>query len=428
GPLVKWDGLPVLLSRLIFDEKRVADREDTVQSEAIGHNGITDIATQLHASATSFPSVKRPSSWMAMSLILLYLVAIGPLDYFIVHRLLKRPRLSWVTFPLMVIAGCATGIWLADSANGQEVQLNQTSVVDVDAGGTNAFRIRSWTSVYSPEARRAELSAVPSNELIKGFETDRPTAAPLLWTGIAENVFGGMLRSGGASLGSVAYEVSDNTVKGLPIPVWSTGNLQADWKGTANGNGASAFDVRLTTTSAGKLKGSVKHNLPFPIKNWIVAHGLVAYYPRDTSNDNVPELRAGQSWSPQSPRVRSRDLESYLTGVRIVHVERKMGEGGDDTKQSKQEYDALELDAGYCLRILSLHEAAGGTRYTGLTNHLLQDMDFSQAIDLNTAVLIGEIDVPAGTVSLDGTELKATRSRTFVRIMLPVERSERSRR
>jgi hypothetical protein len=430
GPMVKWDGLPVLVNRLVFDEKRTRDTEEAIQSDAIGHNGITDFATQLHASTTNFPTVKRPSSWVAMSFILLYLFAIGPVDYFLVHRVLKRPRLTWITFPLMVIAGCAFGIWMAGASNGTDIKLTQTSVVDIDASVTNAYRLRSWSSVYSPEARRAELTAVPSAELIEGLGGTAPKAAPLLWTGVAENVFGGMLRSGGASLGTVSYDVKNNLVQGLPIPVWSTGNLQIDWRGETKMDSANSeplVEARLTTTSAGKLRGSVKHNLPFPIKNWIVAHGLLAYYPRDTTEQD-PEIPPGKAWSPQDPRFRSRDLESYLTGVRIVHVERKMGEGGDDTKQSKQEYDALELDAEYCLRILSLHEAAGGTRYTGLTNNLLQDMDFSRAIDLNTAVLFGEIDVPVGTLSLDGTKLTPTRSRTFVRIMLPVERSERSRR
>ena len=71
--------------------------------------------------------------------------------------------------------------------------------------------------------------------------------------------------------------------------------------------------------------------------------------------------------------------------------------------------------------MLSLHEAAGGRAYTGLTNSLLSDMDCTYLTKLDRAVLIGQIDLPVSDLSLDGEPLEATSVRTFVRVLLPVK-------
>ncbi len=415
GPLSKWAALPVMMNRLAFDEKR-ARKESGASSSAIGHTGVTDLATQLHSSQADFPEIKRPTSWIAMLLILAYLIAIGPLDYFIVHRLLKKPRLTWFTFPCLVACGCAAGIFLAKSVNGNELRLNQTAIVDIDAGSSNSCRLHSWFTVYSPDSRRAEVRTAPSADLSKAVGAERFDPSLLMWNGIPENVFGGMLRASGASLGNIQYDVQPNTVTGLPIETWSTSSLHSHWRADAKPE----IQSNLSTTSVGLLKGSLTHNLPFPIKNWIVAHGLRVYQPRNPGTE-VPTIRPKQTWSPQAPTVRGRDLEGYLTGLQTIQVKVRLGEGGSNIRQKKTVYDSLELDPGYAIRMLSLHEAAGGKSYTGLTNTVLSELDFSRLIHLNRAVLIGEIDMPAGSFMMDGTEVTPTRSRTFVRIVLPVE-------
>lgn len=419
GPLTKWKALPVMMNRLVFDQRR-SRKESDAGGSSIGHNGVTDLATQLHASQASFPEISRPSSWIAMGLILFYLLVIGPLDYFIVHRLLKRPRLTWVTFPTMVILGCIAGVSLARQANGDVLRLNQTSIVDIDAGDSQACRLQSWISVYSPDSRRAAVTAAPASNLAQALGAQTVEPSLLMWNGIPENVFGGMLRSGGASLGNVKYEIRPDAIAGLPIPIWSTRSVRTNWRTSAEPQVKS----RLATTTVGLLRGSLTHTLPFPIKNWIVAHGLRVYQPRGTGPNDI---RAGQPWSPQSPKVQRRDLESFLTGVQTIQVKQKLGEGGSDLIQKRAVYDSLELDASYAIRMLSLHEAAGGKSYTGLTNTLLSELDFSRLIRLNRAVLIGEIETPASTISLDGTKVDPTRSRTFVRIVLPVEQQTGSR-
>ena len=44
-----------------------------------------------------------------------YLCFLGPLDYLVIHRWLRRPRLAWITFPIIVaafsIVALAVGNW-----------------------------------------------------------------------------------------------------------------------------------------------------------------------------------------------------------------------------------------------------------------------------------------------------------------------------
>ena len=58
-----------------------------------------------------------------MSLVLLSLIAaIGPLDYLLINRLLGKPLLGWLTFPLMAIGlSAAVGLLFqcgSESASG----------------------------------------------------------------------------------------------------------------------------------------------------------------------------------------------------------------------------------------------------------------------------------------------------------------------
>src|SRR5262249_59291604 len=43
-----------------------------------------------------------PFGWVAF-FILLYVVLIGPLDYFILKKVFKRLEFTWITFPLVVL-------------------------------------------------------------------------------------------------------------------------------------------------------------------------------------------------------------------------------------------------------------------------------------------------------------------------------------
>ena len=429
GPVSKWTSLPFLMRKLLFGQRRGVSGRN--QSSRMVHTGISDLSTQLNASLENFPEIKRPTSWIVMGLMVLYLLVIGPLDYFLAHKILKRPRLTWVTFPLWVAAGCWIGLTFAENTNGDEVRLNQIAIADIDATGSQAYRLRSWSSVYTPRARRAAMKSQPQETFLGAVGAKGVDPTLLKWTSVPENTFGGLLRSTGFGLGSTDYRVDQNATTGVPFGQWSTRSVQSDW--LANATPPVETDL---TTSGDLLRGTVRHDFPFALRNWIIAHGYRAYHPNPMAGEAARIIAPGdvlnltgtteifQDKTAEArtvDKVLQRDLQGFLTRMRVVGVKLKPGEGGQSTRNEIEPYDALNRDPSYVVQMLSLHRSAGGTNYTGLTNTLLSEVDLTEVVRLNQAVLIAEVEPPAAHLSLDDEPLKPTTTRTFVRIMLPVK-------
>jgi hypothetical protein len=105
-PMDKWLSLPQFLDILLFGRDEGA-AERAQRGSRISSIGISDLSTQLAAAtdAACHPS-SAWSTWDAMLLIVVLLALIGPLDWFLVVRTLKSPRLTWATFPLIIGSAC----------------------------------------------------------------------------------------------------------------------------------------------------------------------------------------------------------------------------------------------------------------------------------------------------------------------------------
>jgi hypothetical protein len=89
--------------------------------------------------------------------------------------------------------------------------------------------------------------------------------------------------------------------------------------------------------------------------------------------------------------------------------------------ESRAEYDPFSDDPDRLARMITFHDAAGGSGYTALRNDPLARWDLSRLLELNRAVLFGRIDLPAVIYRVDGQEISPRQRTTFVRIVLPVE-------
>ena len=150
APLAQWPARPRLIARLL--QTRSEEEDSAIGSEGLGqvtHLGYDDIAGQLRSALDQYSHVTLVRfSWIA-GILVLYILLLGPLDFFGLHRL-GRPHWTWVTFPLTVIAFCLLAIWLSQRWKGNRVEVNQMDVVDVDlAQGT--VRGTTWANVYSPQ-------------------------------------------------------------------------------------------------------------------------------------------------------------------------------------------------------------------------------------------------------------------------------------
>ncbi len=428
-PLSMWKPLPFLCRGMIVDRKLDDDGKNAlVAGGQLSHSGVTEMATQLHALMDHFPEVYRFSSWMVMGLLLAYLIAIGPIDYLLVHKLMKRPKLTWITFPSMVVAGAAAAVWGASRSNGTELLVNQFDVVDIDQQ-SQTVRTTSWMSPYSPENRRYDLMVKPLNSTWKGrsgqdgTQTENSQAKPLVsWSGMAETTFGGMYRKGGFEPGRTSYSYFDSAqgLKGFPISIWSSRVIVSRW----TTHQEPLVESSLQSVGLNQLQGSMTHHLPVPIEQWIMAYGNRVFRPRASGNGFESfQIHPNRVWDPNGAGVHQRELRGFLTRTVKRKIVRSVG-AGEDILTERAQYNSLNLDPVDFMRMLTFHDAAGGRKYTGLMNQSLRQLDFSSFLHLDRAVLFGKINVASAELQLDGTSVKPTNHVAFVRFLLPVERKE----
>lgn len=139
GPFGTWDGRHDFVASLL----PIALWRQRGQTAAVQYSPRSDIASVLkNDHLERFEGVKTISfQWIAFA-IFVYILLIGPADYFIVRKVLKRPELTWVTFTVsaFLISGLA---WFAVAQlKGREYRFKQVEFVDVhqEQGGGEGIR------------------------------------------------------------------------------------------------------------------------------------------------------------------------------------------------------------------------------------------------------------------------------------------------
>ena len=428
-PLSQWEGVASLGRRLLDDVTSSEDLGDAKSSKQaqLSSTGVTDLATQLHAIQDNFEGVTRVSPWFVMGLLVLLLIVIGPLDYVLVHRLLQRPRATWITFPLWIALAAVLASQAATRWNGTALRANQFHLVNVDAS-TGTYRSRLWTNLYSPVT--TSLSCVNAPPIMTAASLDEANTSQhhIGWSGIPEAAFGGMYREAGIEVGRSNYTQTNDLLYELPLVQWSSKPLLAEGTGSRK----NLIESDLTSTSTGRLTGTLTHRFNGDLEDWFLVYGNRVYRHCKTRDDaNTLPLASGRLWRVEQPSVFQRELRPFLTG-QITVATRKDNSVYQDVSHRQTPYDPLSLDAGSLARMLTFHDEAGGTKYTGLTNRLLEDEDLSHLIKLGRAILFGRLNGSASDLSIQpssgsGTtqqsrleKVKPARDTTFVRLVFPV--------
>ncbi|MGC1276350.1 MAG: hypothetical protein WBC44_21825 [Planctomycetaceae bacterium] len=415
-PFSGWTGLPDLIR-----EGVVGDEVVKGQSRRIASPGMTDLATQLLRAEQSFPGLQRRSVGSALVLLVLIAAIVGPLDYVIVHHLLRRPALTWITLPLIVLA---TAWWLHRSAvasNGTASRFNELHVLDVDAT-TGTLRGRTTVTLYAADSTRVDLAVTPDGSSDWG-DGDGPAVPHLGWLAPPETTLGGRYREASGGLFQPEYRFlpagEAAAASDVPMLIWGSRQFEATWQ---RSDASKLVEADLQTTVGGSIDGTIIHQLPGPLLNYLVAYG-----------DRVFLAQPGAEWYPGEPIrpassvFQRRDLDAFLTRKTTTQVERKPGEGGEDFVVSESVYDRASTDLADVMTMLTFHAAAGGRGYTGLTNTVLAADDLSSRLHYGRAIVLGQLESSAGEVAIaveNGKAFEPARRTTFVRLVLPVTRPE----
>lgn len=420
SPLVNWDGLENLCPKLAQrrNQSAAASQKNAELGKRISQTGISELETQMFHSQQNFLQVQRSSHWWVMGLILIYLLIIGPLDYLVVHRLLKKPHITWFTFPTMVLLAAGWGIMAARQNNGDRLHSTQLNLVDYDST-TGQLRGRFYLNLYSPETRRYKVNVSTQMPIATTSADSFPTH--LCWNGLPESTFAGMYRSAEGTITSPAYQFAadSSAIENLPILKWGTKSLRGDW----SQQHPELLASQLTGNDLGQLSGSLTHHFSGPLKEWVLAYGNRIYLPIVNPQQlEASDIPANQPWQINRPDVDSRNIKGYLTGSVSRRISAQGANAGNVVTE-QTEYNAFSKNAYEILKILTYHESAGGFGYTGLSNIAAEQLDLTEQLRLGRAVLFARLRTPLSQVQLDDEALPRNHQDTYLRVVIPVKRS-----
>ena len=416
SPMSEWKGLSSFCSRLTISDGRPDASEKGINKGAqLSSTGITDLATQLHAVQENFEQIHRASPWFVMGCLLSLLVVVGPIDYLIVHRILKRPHLTWVTFPLFAAVGTLLASSFATASNQTSYRANQLNIVNVDVAQSLA-RERNFVNLYSPTTSQTSINIQPLS-LIPGSSV-KPTAR-VIWQGVPETTFGGMLRKTGLENGAQYQQQPDGELTQVPLLQWSSKELIGESVQSVEG----LVDCNLKASPTGSLSGTVLHRFSSPIEDWMIVYQNRVYRHLKARDDSQSlPLPPKQVWRVEQPGVFQRELRPFLTGILTMATDR-FGSRTSDVVRQKSNYDPMSRDPLELVRILTFHSELGGEKYTGLTNQLLNNEDCSHLLKLGRAILFGRLSQSLASIERDHQRLEPDRQTSFVRLIIPVEKS-----
>jgi len=396
-PLSDWSGRGQLLDKLLRRSRRpVTESEDGTLGQ-VTTLGFSDLSGQLRGALDQFEDVPLVPFWFVALLILAYILCIGPLDYYVVRRVLRRPEATWVTFTLTVVAFSVGAYVLAERLKGTELRMNQVDLVDFDAEG-GLVRGTSWQTIYSPDSAMYDLSLTPPPTTAGS----QPPATALSWSGLPGSGFGGMRPAAGSlPLFTTAYDFSRQLDRmiGVPIAVWSTKAFVGRWWADAPG------PIEADLSDHGKLVGTVTSHLDAPLDDCLLIYENWAYPLRQFKPGDRVNVDA---------QIDPQTIETYLRRVRV--------QGDRDVAPP---YDRASFDIPRIIEIMSCHELAGGESYTFLAGAYQPFVDLSGAVRNGRAVLIGR-QAHGATELVNGKQSLAAapgQRWTFYRFVFPVSES-----
>lgn len=403
-----WQDRQRLWGRLIapYLDRGVTEAFDEKQVGASSYLGYGDLIGQLRATLDIFPEVRVISFGQVAAMLVAVLLLIGPIDYLISVKWLRRPDFSWYFAggTLLLISLGLT--WLLAVIRPTEVHVNAAQVIDVDAA-TGQAQGRLWSHVFSGSARELDITVtVPTAQVPVRVD----------WQGLPGRGLGGLQSQLGTDRGmptyTIAAEASGQThLRGVGVPAAGTKGLVANWTQpvelTANSN---LREIPGVDQLEGELANPLSVDLLDPVlfyHNW--------YYSLNS------RIAAGQSVVISFDTI-PKDISRRLNGRHTV-----------DGNESTVKWDPS--DRGSIDRLLELmmfYKSASGQSYTTLAHRFQPQMDYSNLLQTDRAILLGRLEQPWGQVAVShhdesnaaqDLEVKQDLDRVWCRIAIPVQQN-----
>lgn len=403
-PFSDWADRPRLIEKLVYgDVEQNQDR--SAGSGATGqlvHLGYDDLSGQLRTAAEQFSGVGLvPFSWVA-GLIFVYILLIGPADFFFLRDVLRRMSWTWVTFPVIAIVFCSLAVMLHCGFKSSEIKVNQIDLVDIDLE-SSIVRGTTWAHLYSPQSATYDL------QLRSAWldTTSEATGCLLSWHGLPGTGLGG-LAAKSTTLFPEPYTVirsaANSHIEQTPIEIDGTKALIARWWNAVQLE--STADLHLD--NGGLLRGDVMNPLPVELHDCVLLYENWAY--KLERKGNVLQPGDATPIHLEKPL----NFNWRLTRRRVVEI-----------KDITTPWEQRDLDVPRVLEMMMFHGVAGGDKYTQLHHRYQSYVDLSGHLANGRAVLLGRAQQPASEIELNGQAAAANYDQrwTFFRVVFPVDAS-----
>ncbi len=338
----------------------------------------------------------------AVAIVIGLLVVIGPIDYFLSVKALKRPHMSWYFAGAMLTLASVALIALRSSLRPDEVRVNSVQLVDLDFASKQATG-HLWSHVYSGQARQVELK-LNSKEATADASID--------WQGLPGRGLGGLMSQLNNDLGMPGYVVDQSdtqqsVIEGVGIPTSGTKCVAGVWHQALELQG----DVALKEIPGiDQLEGNIVNPLKVDLKDCMLLYHHW-YYAMPS------RIAPGQSIRVSFDTI-PKDLPRRLNGRRVVQGSEQI------TPWNPADRDSVPR----LLEMMMFYKSATGPTYTTLLHRYQPQLDFSNLLMLNRAILVGRVDEPFVALDVSGDENTppATQdmNQTWVRIVFPVEQNQ----
>jgi hypothetical protein len=404
-PLKEWPGRKAFLQAVL--RPYVGTRRESKAAQSLVARGYNDLSGALRQRlGRSFAGVAPITFSVVTILAVAYLLVLGPVDYLLVHRWLRRPWMAWVTFPLIVLV-FGLGSWAVATwrQSGGGARVNGLELVDIDTL-TGQARGTFWAALYSPRAEQLDVAL----DVRWPDGSRRPDAEVLLsWWGLPGVGVGGM-QAGAMEVGIIEagyeYGADLGSLIGVPVLTSSTKSLLARWRSPA----PAAIEAQLFDRD-GLVEGFIENRSGGPLRNLRLLYNGWAYRLGDL--DAGARIEVGDAISPR--RVKTVVTQDALGAP-------PSGEAGGDS------FVAQRAAAEQVVRLMMFYEAAGGMDFAQLANEYQAYCDLSRLLELGRAILVA--DAPTGGSRLvaagNGSAIDGDEGRTAAvyRFVLAVARGE----
>lgn len=397
--LAAWAGRPRLINNLLQRWQSPVEDGTRQGRQAVQHLGFEDLSGQMRAALEQFPGITVVNVATVAVLTLAYLLLIGPADFFLFRRTGLPAYGAWITFPLTVVGFCLAAWYMATSAHGNALRINEAEVVDIDTT-QQVVRAHTWNHLYSPRAAQYDVALAVDGGSIG---VDAAPLGWLSWQGLPGSGLGGLASQQVSLIESPAYTVDppdqDPAIHRLPVPVASSKALASRWWGKSDATPVS----ELTVNEFGLPRGELRNPFQFDLDECLLAYDEWLF--------RLQKIPAGRSVSLED--FPSLNLEARLTQRTVV-----------DAKDITTPWDQASVDVPRIMQMLLFHETARGRGYTGLTHKYLGPLDLTEHIRSGRAIFVGRANQPISQLTVDGAaseNIGAKQQWTWVRFVLPVD-------